>query len=126
MLIGAIAGLAVGAGNGEPFFELVLAHGVLELSCIIVSGLAGLRIASAIVDPGNRERGRALREESRAAVEIMLGTMFWLVVAGLVEGFITPAGNGLTAAIVVGFSLGAVYWALVLWRGAPARAAPAP
>jgi uncharacterized membrane protein SpoIIM required for sporulation len=126
ILIGAIAGLAVGAGNAEPFFELVLAHGVLELSCIIVAGLAGLRIASAIVDPGNRERGRALREESRAAVELMLGTAGWLVVAGLVEGFITPAGNGFTAALVVGVSLGVLFWGLVWWRGAPPKAVPAP
>jgi uncharacterized membrane protein SpoIIM required for sporulation len=121
MLIGAIAGLAVGAGNAKPFFELVLAHGVLELSCIAVAGLAGLRLASAIIDPGNRERGRALREEARAAVEIVLGTAAWLVVAGLVEGFITPAGTGLTTVLIVGFGLGALYWGLVIWRGAPPR-----
>ncbi len=126
MLFGAIAGLAIGAGNAKPFFELIVAHGVLELSCIVVSGLAGLRLASAIVDPGNRERGQALREEARASVEIVLGTACWLVVAGLVEGFVTPAGLGLTTVLVIGIGLGAVYWGLVLWRGAPATAAPAP
>jgi uncharacterized membrane protein SpoIIM required for sporulation len=126
MQIGAIAGLAIGAGNSEPFFELVVAHGVLELSCIIVSGVAGLRIASAIVDPGNRDRGRALRAEAAAAVEIILGTVCWLVVAGLVEGFVTPAGNGLTTVILVGVSLGAMFWGLVWWRGAPATSAPEP
>lgn len=123
ILLGAVAGLAVGAGNGRPFFELVLAHGVLEISCIVVAGLAGLRIASAIVDPGTRERGQALREEARAAVEIVLGTMFWLVVAGLVEGFVTPAGTGLGAVLAVGGGLGVLFWGLVLWRGAPAREA---
>jgi len=49
IMLGAVAGLAIGAGNGRPFFELVVAHGVLELSCIAVAGVAGLRIASAIV-----------------------------------------------------------------------------
>ena len=44
--------------------------------------------------PGTRTRGAALRNEARAAVEIVLGTMSWLVVAGLVEGFLTPAGAG--------------------------------
>jgi len=127
ILLGAIAGLAIGAGNGRAFFELVLAHGVLELSCIAVAGLAGLRLASAIVDPGNRTRGLALRQEARAAVEIVLGTMFWLVVAGLVEGFLTPAGKGLAVVLVVGFGLGALFWGLVWWRGKPApTAAPAP
>jgi hypothetical protein len=69
---------------------MVLAHGVLELSCIAVSGYAGFRLASAIVDPGTRPWRRCA--EARA-VEIVLGTMFWLVVAGLVEGFLTPAGR---------------------------------
>jgi uncharacterized membrane protein SpoIIM required for sporulation len=126
LLLGVVAGLAIGAGNGRPFFELVLAHGVLELSCIAVSGLAGLRIASAIIDPGNRARGDALRSESRAAVEIILGTMFWLVVAGLVEGFLTPAGKGLTTVLIVGFGLGALFWGLVIWRGAPPEVTTVP
>lgn len=122
IMLGAVGGLAIGAGNGRPFFELVVAHGVLELSCIAVAGVAGLRIASAIVDPGTRSRGDALRLEARAAVEIVLGTAAWLVVAGLVEGFLTPAGKGLTTVLIVGLGLGSIYWGLVLWRGAPAAA----
>jgi uncharacterized membrane protein SpoIIM required for sporulation len=119
MLLGVVAGLAIGAGNGEVFFELVSAHGVLELSCIIVAGAAGLRLGWAIIDPGNRTRAEALRQEARAAIELVLGTAPWLVLAGLVEGFLTPAGAGLATALAVGFALGAVYWGLVLWRGAP-------
>jgi uncharacterized membrane protein SpoIIM required for sporulation len=122
MLLGAVAGLAVGAGNGRPFFELVTAHGVLELSCIVIGGLAGFRLAAAIVEPGYRSRGAALRDEARAAVELILGTAVWLVVAGLVEGFVTPAGTGLTTVLVVGFGLGALFWGLVLWRGGQRRA----
>ena len=119
MLLGVVAGLAIGSGNGRVFFELVTAHGVLELSCIIVSGAAGLRLGWALIDPGTRPRGVALRQEARAAIEIILGTAPWLVVAGLVEGFLTPAGAGLPAVLPVGFSLGAIYWGLVLWRGGP-------
>lgn len=130
IMLGAVGGLAIGAGNGRPFFELVVAHGVLELSCIVVSGAAGLRLASAIVDPGTRPRMDALRTEARAAVEIVLGTAVWLVVAGLVEGFLTPAGKGLAVVLVVGLGLGALFWGLVFWRGAPERptatAAPGP
>jgi uncharacterized membrane protein SpoIIM required for sporulation len=121
IMLGAVAGLAIGAGNGRPFFELVVAHGVLELSCIVVAGAAGLRLASAIVDPGTRSRMDALRTEARAAVEIVLGTAVWLVVAGLVEGFLTPAGKGLAVVLVVGLGLGVLFWGLILWRGAPER-----
>lgn len=119
--IGAIWGLAIDAGVGLPFIELVTPHGVLELSCIAVTAAAGLRMGWALVEPGTARRGEALRAEAGRSVEVVLGTMPWLVVAGLVEGFVTPAGPGLTGAIVIGFALGAVYWALVIWRGAARR-----
>jgi uncharacterized membrane protein SpoIIM required for sporulation len=120
VLLGAVAGLSIGAGNGRPFFALVTAHGVLELSCICVSAAAGLRIGWAIVDPGYRRRGEALRAETRAAVEMLLGTAPWLVVAGLVEGFVTPAGLALPIVVIIGLALGTLYWGLVFWRGKPA------
>jgi uncharacterized membrane protein SpoIIM required for sporulation len=121
VLFGSITGLAVWAGNGRPFFELITAHGVLELSCIVVSGAAGFRLGWAMVDPGRRRRGAALAAEGRRSVEIVLGTMPWLVLAGIVEGFVTPAGLGLGPVLVIGLSLGALYWGLVLWRGRPER-----
>ena len=118
-LLGAVLGLAVGSGNGQPFVELVAPHGILELSCIVVSGAAGLRMGWAVVDPGLRRRATALQQEARAAVELALGTAPWLVLAGLVEGFVTPEGLGLGPAVVVGLAFGAAYWALVALRGGP-------
>ena len=97
VLLGTVAGLAIGSGNGRVFFELVVAHGVLELSCITVAGAAGLRLGWSIVDPGLRTRMASLGAEARRSVAIVLGTMPWLVVAGLTEGFVTgsrdPAGR---------------------------------
>ncbi|MBA3376014.1 MAG: stage II sporulation protein M [Actinobacteria bacterium] len=117
VLLGTVGGLAWGAGNGKFFVELVAAHGVLELSCIVVAGAAGLRLGSAIVDPGRLPRLTALRGEARRAVLIALGTAPWLVLAGLVEGFLTPTGLGLARALAIGMTLGAVYWTLLVWRG---------
>jgi uncharacterized membrane protein SpoIIM required for sporulation len=126
VLLGVVGGLAVGAGNGRSFFELVSAHGVLELSCIVVAGAAGLRFGWALVEPGPGTRGDALRREARPALAVVLGTAPWLVVAGLVEGFVTPSGVGLTGALAVGFALGAVYWALVFLLGRGSRGELAP
>lgn len=123
--LGAVAGLAFVSGNGTPFLELVTAHGVLELSCIVVASAAGLRMGLALVLPGTRTRGEALVQEARTAVAIVLGTAPWLVLAGLVEGFVTPAGLGFGAVMAVGISLGLVYWSLVFYRGR-LRASPAP
>ena len=124
-LIGVVAGLGTAAGNGSVLVELIVPHGVLELSCIVVAGAAGLRMGWALVDPGRRPRSTALAGEARAAMELVLGTALWLVVAGLTEGLVTPLGIGVGPALAVGFGLGALYWALVWRLGAP-RPAPAP
>ncbi len=117
LILGALAGISQHDGSGELFVSLVAGHGVLELSCIIVAAMAGLRIGWALVDPGRRTRGAALRAEARPAMEIVLGTMPWLVLAGLIEGFFTGSAPSLVASLIVGFGLGAVYWALFWLRG---------
>ena len=114
--IGAILGLTIENGASGELLRLVLPHGVLELSCIAVAACAGLRIGWALVSPGYLTRGESLRREARPAMELVLGTMPWLVLAGLVEGFVT-GDLGLTGAIVVGGGLGVLYWGLVIWRG---------
>jgi uncharacterized membrane protein SpoIIM required for sporulation len=117
LLLGAIAGLAIEAGNGGAFLDFIVPHGPLELSCILVASIAGLRLGVAIVDPGNRSRGEALRTEAMAAVEIVLGTMPWLVVAGLSEAFVRGSGLPRGALMTIGLGLFAIFWGLVAWRG---------
>lgn len=119
LLIGVVAGLATDAGQAEPLGQLVIPHGVLELSCIVVAGAAGFRLGWAVAVPGPRRRRDALITETRPAVEMAVGTAFWLVIAGLVEGYITPRGLSLPMATAVGFGLGAVFWGLALTRGQP-------
>lgn len=119
LLFGALLGLAIGSGNGESFLRLVVPHGVLELSCIAIAGLAGLRMGAAVIAPGHRKRSVVLQREARSSVELALGTAPWLVLAGIVEGFVTPRGLSLPVASAVGLALGAVYWALVIVRGGP-------
>lgn len=123
LFIGVITGLAVSAGHTGPFLELVVPHGVLELSCIVVAGAAGLRMGWALVEPGRGRRSQALALEARAAAELALGTVPWLVLAGVVEGFITPAGIGVAPAVAVGSGLGVAFWLLVWRRGRPAAGA---
>jgi uncharacterized membrane protein SpoIIM required for sporulation len=117
VLLGTLAGLTIQAGTFSVFVRYIVPHGLLELSCIAIAGLAGLRLAAALIDPGVRPRGEALRAEARGAVLMVLGTAPWLVVAGLSEGFLTPRGLPLGAAVAYGASLAAIYWILVLTRG---------
>ena len=124
--LGAVGGLMVGAGNWRGFAELVTGHGVLELSCILVAGAAGLRFGWSIAAPGHRTRAESVRREARKTAAIALGTAPWLVAAGIVEGNrarLAEAGVGVDLA--VGTAIGAVFWALVVIRGRAATAEPA-
>jgi uncharacterized membrane protein SpoIIM required for sporulation len=123
--LGTVFGLTIDAGNGRALFEFAFPHGVLELSCIVVAGAAGMRMGWALVAPGLRRRRDALVAEARPAAEMALGTAVCLVVAGIVEGSLSTSGIGLVPAIVFGVALGGTFWAMVLWRGRPPRPAAA-
>jgi uncharacterized membrane protein SpoIIM required for sporulation len=118
VILGAVGGSMIGAGNGVGFLELVTAHGVLELTCVVVGGAAGLRLGWALVDPGTLTRAQSAGREARRTVALALGTAPWLVAAGIVEGYRAQlAEAGVPVVVGVGLSLGLVFWGLVLWRG---------
>lgn len=122
-ILGAVAGGAIANGNGAGFAEFVTAHGIIELSCIAVAAAAGMRVGYALVAPGPRTRASALVEEARAAIAIVLGTIPWVILAGLIEGFVTRAGFGLIGGIVLGVGVGSLFWTLVAVRGRPQQRA---
>ena len=89
--IASVLALTYKAGFGNDLVTFMVAHGVIELSCIFIAGGAGLLIGSAMIMPGNLTRGDALRTRGMEAVRLMLGVALLLVVAGIIEGFISPA-----------------------------------
>ena len=117
MLLGVLSGLAIRSGNGQPFFELILPHGLLELSCIAVGSAAGFRVAWAIIAPGFERRSTVVKREAVRAVAMIVGTSAWLVVAALIESFVTPQRIGFGPALIVGLGVAVVYWTLVFVLG---------
>ena len=71
--LGWAAGLFAAVGQQPKFYGLILPHGLLELSAIVVAGAAGLAVGWAIVDPGDRPRTEALAEQGRRSAVIALG-----------------------------------------------------
>ena len=122
LLLGVVGGLAFGAGNGEAFIRLISSHGPLELSCIVVGGVAGLRLGHALIVPGARTRLRSLQHEARRSVELALGTAPWLVLCGFLEGLATGPEIPVEIQAAIGLGLAAVFWGLVVWRGRPVAA----
>jgi uncharacterized membrane protein SpoIIM required for sporulation len=121
LLLGVIGGLAFGAGNGEAFIRLISSHGPLEISCIVVGGVAGLRLGISLIAPGARTRLRSLQLESRRAVELAVGTAPWLVICGFAEGLLTGPELPVAVQVCIGLALAGTFWGLVVWRG---RGAP--
>ena len=117
LILGAVTGLAIANDNWRVFLAAIIAHGVLELSCIVIGGAAGLSLGKAILRPGRLTRRDALAREARASVQIALGTSAWLVLAGFVEGFGSRTGLGWAPTTLIGVTLGSVFWGLVWWRG---------
>jgi len=86
-------------------FEFVVAHGIVELSVIVVSGAAGITLGEALIRPGIRSRRRAFELAARRATGVMLVCIAFLVGAGLIEGHVSPNPTyPLTARLVIGTS----------------------
>jgi uncharacterized membrane protein SpoIIM required for sporulation len=125
-MLGVVLGIALSSGHLGDVLVLVTAHGVIELSGIVVAGAAGLRLGWALVAPGTQTRRDALADAARPAVAMVLGVAPWIVLAGLLEAFISPRGFDAAVVVPVGLSAAGAFWALVAWRGRPATDAAEP
>jgi len=90
MTLGALAAFYTRHGFGLEFWSLIAPHGVLELAAVFICGGAGLRLGWSLIDPGDYTRRDALVVAGHEAVRLVIGTIPMFVVAGLIEGFITP------------------------------------
>src|SRR5438105_305739 len=123
LALGGVLGAAQFYGVAPLLWSFISPHGYLELTCIIIAGAAGLMLGNALVRPGLLLRREALARASRQAVELVVGAAPVLVIAGLIEGFISPADLPMQAKLVFGPVAGAVLYALLFRVG---RAASAP
>lgn len=106
VLLGQAGGIFAVSGQLDKFFGLILPHGMLELTAIVVAGGSGLVLGWTVIAPGDRTRADALAEEGRRAVVIILGLICVFLAAALIEGFVT--GAPLSTFIRVG--IGATSW----------------
>ena len=121
--IGWAAGLFAAVGQNAKFYGLILPHGLLELSAVVVAGAAGLAVGWSIVDPGDRTRTAALAEQGRRSAVIVIGLALAFIVAGTIEGFVTPSGLPTSMRVGIGVAACVAFWtyALVLGRRAAAE-----
>jgi uncharacterized membrane protein SpoIIM required for sporulation len=110
-MLGGLAGACSQSGVGTDFWMTILPHGALELSAIVVAGGSGLMIGYALWCPGQRTRRRALREEVTKAAQIVVGLIPAFVVAGMIEGFVTPSDQlSATTKLALGIAVAVAFW----------------
>lgn len=112
--LGTIFAILQQAGVASSLLTFILAHGFLELSAIFLSGGAGLRLAWAILHPGERNRGDALRIAGGQSMRVMLLVVVTLVCAGLIEGFVSPTTLLPVVKAAIGIGTGLALWSYIL------------
>jgi uncharacterized membrane protein SpoIIM required for sporulation len=90
LMIGTLTGLTSFHGIGFELWTFVIGHGVIELTIIFIAGGSGLMLGWSILRPGLLRRRDSLAQAARKAVYLLLGAVPWLVIAGTIEGFISP------------------------------------
>ena len=110
VLMGVIGAACWNAGMSLKLWSFVAAHGVLELPAIFIAGGAGLRIAEGLLFPGNYSRRDSLRLAGGEAVKLVLGTIPMLIVAGLLEGFLSPSATP----VPIKFTVAALMFSLLV------------
>jgi uncharacterized membrane protein SpoIIM required for sporulation len=112
--LGTVFAVLQQAGVAGSLVTFIAAHGFLELSAIFLSGGAGLRLGWAILHPGERARGDALRIAGAQAMRVMLLVAVTLVCAGLIEGFVSPTTLPAPVKLGVGLVTGLALWSYIL------------
>jgi uncharacterized membrane protein SpoIIM required for sporulation len=110
LLIGVIGMACHMSGMSLKLWEFVAPHGVLELPAIFIAGGAGLRTAAGLLFPGYLPRRASLTQAGTEAVQLLLGTIPILIIAGTIEGFVSPTG----LAIALKFAMAGALFVLLL------------
>ncbi|MDL4840702.1 stage II sporulation protein M [Aquibacillus rhizosphaerae] len=103
IIVGALAGLFWHHGKSYEFWAHIVPHGMIELTAIFIAGGAGLLMGYKLFVPGVYSRVFQLKRQAQRSVQLLLGTIPLFVIAGIIEGFITPASFSLETKYIVAF-----------------------
>lgn len=107
---GAVAGYVTSIGFAGTFFPFIATHSAFELTAVVLSGAAGLRIGRSVLLPGRLTRIASLQLAARETSVIIFGSALMLVIAAAVEAFWSSAA---WVSPIAKFSAAAGCWLLV-------------
>lgn len=111
LVIGSVAGHLTRLDYVDTFYPFVIGHGSFELTAIVFSGAAGLRLGYAILSPGQLSRLDSIRRAGSEVVPMLYGIVLMLLIAAFLEAFWSSSAS---LPISVKYTVGGVLWVLVL------------
>ena len=118
LLIGVVGVACARAGLALSLWSFVAPHGALELPAVFIAGGAGLLLGRGLLDPGTLPRRDALAESGRRAIRLLLGVIPLLLVAGVIEGFVSPVAIAPATKFIIG---GSMFALLAMYLGVAGR-----
>ncbi len=88
LIIGAFGWLFSRGGTAMTFWAWMLPHAIPELLAVTLCASGGLLIARAVIAPGRRTVGTALREASRPALQMVAASVPLFIIAAAIESFL--------------------------------------
>lgn len=124
LLFGVVNAACWQAGMSQQLLSFVAPHGVIELPAIFIAGGGGLLLAKGQLFPGTLPRRASLVREGGRAVRLVLGIIPMLIVAGTIEGFVSP--SELPVALKYGVAAGMFCLLLLYVKRKPPKKVSAP
>jgi len=126
IIIGAIFGHMATVPQSGDFFTFVTSHGPFELTAIVFSGAAGLRLGSGLIVTQGQSRLASLRREAARSLPTVGVAVLLFVFASFLEGFVSPSALPYwgKATIAVASALLLLVYLLALGRGPGANRQP--
>lgn len=115
-ILGALAYEMNTVGKVGFLFASILPHGVPELSGIIMAGAGGFVMGWALINPGRRKRGEALKAAGKDAIVLLCTAVVLMFIAAPIEGFFSFNPHVPSAAKVVVILVELVFWG-IFWTG---------
>jgi len=108
---GALGGYLMARGLSPQFFSFVATHSAFELTAIVLSGAAGMRMGYGLIAPGRLTRTDSLMRATREGVVLVYGATVMLLIAAAVEAFWSSAR---WMPLALKYSVAVVCWAAVI------------
>lgn len=115
-LLGALSYEMNTVGKLGFLWASIMPHGVPELSGIVMAGAAGFVMGWALINPGRRKRGEALKDAGKDAIVLLCTGVVLMFIAAPIEGFFSFNPNVPSVAKVIVVAVELLFWGF-FWTG---------